>query len=331
MSFVMIATGGAGASRVRTVPARRLWLGAAGAALVLLGCGAGLGWWAAQQGLAAAGTAAAASAQAIAPATATAPASVRAPLMPFALEQIGAVSARLFRLESEAALLSRRLNVGPAKAGAGAAAATTPAAATPATPAATARTAATPPAAASAAPGQGGPMLPPRAESELLRDTAGWPQRLAELEQRLLALSDASALQNLKLLRLPSRLPVLGAPVVSAFGNRSDPFTGRHAFHAGLDFAAGSGTPILAAGGGSVSFAGHRPDFGWTVEIDHGDGLVTRYAHASRLLVQAGALVTPGTRIALVGSTGRSTGAHLHFEVLRRGETVDPRRYLARE
>jgi murein DD-endopeptidase MepM/ murein hydrolase activator NlpD len=258
---------------------------------------------------------------------------VRAPLMPFALEQIGAVSARLFRLESEAALLSRRLNLGPARAAGGATggsavAATVPAGAGPLAPAAAA---AATPAAASAAPGQGGPMLPPRAESDLLQDTAGWPQRLAELEQRLLALSDASALQNLKLLRLPSRLPVLGAPVVSAFGNRSDPFTGRHAFHAGLDFAAGSGTPILAAGGGSVSFAGQRPDFGWTVEIDHGDGLVTRYAHASRLLVKQGALVTPGTQIALVGSTGRSTGAHLHFEVLRRGETVDPRRYLARE
>ena len=174
-------------------------------------------------------------------------------------------------------------------------------------------------------------MLPPRAADTLLQDAAAWAQRLAELEQRLLAVSDASALQNLKLLRLPSRLPVLGAAVVSGYGNRSDPFTRRHAFHAGLDFAAGSGTPILAAGGGSVSFAGHRPDFGWTVEIDHGDGLVTRYAHASRLLVKTGALVTPGTAIAQVGSTGRSTGPHLHFEVLRRGETVDPRRYLARE
>lgn len=301
MSFVMIATGGAGASRVRTMPARRLWLGAASAALVLFGGGAGLGWWAAQQGTP--GPAVSAAAPAVA-------GPVRAPLMPFALEQIGAVSARLFRLESEAALLSRRLNLAPARAGAAAGASA---------------------AAASAVPGQGGPLLPPRAESDLLQDTAGWPQRLAELEQRLLALSDASALHNLKLLRLPSRLPVLGAPVVSAFGNRSDPFTGRHAFHAGLDFAAGSGTPILAAGGGSVSFAGQRPDFGWTVEIDHGDGLVTRYAHASRLLVKQGALVTPGTQIALVGSTGRSTGAHLHFEVLRRGETVDPRRYLARE
>lgn len=301
MSFVMIATGGASGSRVRTLSSRGLLLGVGLGAALLLAAGAGLGWWAAQRALPLpAGTVAVA-------------APARAPLMPLALEQIGALSARLFRLESEAAVLSRRLNLAPPRAAAASAAA----AAASAT--------------ASAAAGQGGPMLPPRAADTLLQDAAAWAQRLAELEQRLLAVSDASALQNLKLLRLPSRLPVLGAAVVSGYGNRSDPFTRRHAFHAGLDFAAGSGTPILAAGGGSVSFAGHRPDFGWTVEIDHGDGLVTRYAHASRLLVKTGALVTPGTAIAQVGSTGRSTGPHLHFEVLRRGETVDPRRYLARE
>jgi murein DD-endopeptidase MepM/ murein hydrolase activator NlpD len=297
MSFVMIATGGASGSRVRTLSSRGLLLGVGLGAALLLAAGAALGWWAAQRALPVPAGAVAAAAP------------VRAPLMPMALEQIGALSARLFRLESEAAVLSRRLNLAPSRAAAASAAAGT----------------------ASAAEGQGGPMLPPRAADGLLQDAGAWAQRLAELEQRLLAVSDASALQNLKLLRLPTRLPVLGAAVVSGYGNRSDPFNHRHAFHAGLDFAAGSGTPILAAGGGSVSFAGHRPDFGWTVEIDHGDGLVTRYAHASRLLVKTGALVTPGTTIAQVGSTGRSTGPHLHFEVLRRGETVDPRRYLVRE
>lgn len=295
MSFVMIATGGASGSRVRTLPSRLLLTALGCTAVLLLCAGVVLGWWAAQR-------------LQPPPAVAAAAAPARTPLVPLALEHIGAISARLFRLESEAALLSRRLNLAPPRAAAAASAAS---------------------GAASAAAAQGGPMLPPRDTEALLQDSAGWARRLAELEQRLLAVSDASALQNLKLLRLPSRLPLLGAPVVSAFGNRSDPFTGRHAFHAGLDFAAASGTPILAAGGGSVSFAGHRPDFGWTVEIDHGNGLVTRYAHASRLLVKAGALVTPGTQIALVGSTGRSTGPHLHFEVLHRGETVDPRRYLA--
>ena len=75
-------------------------------------------------------------------------------------------------------------------------------------------------------------------------------------------------------------------------------------------------------------FAGYRPDYGWSVDIEHGNGLTTRYAHASRLLVKRGAIVAPGEPIALVGSTGRSTGPHLHFEVLRRGEAVDPKKYL---
>jgi murein DD-endopeptidase MepM/ murein hydrolase activator NlpD len=130
-------------------------------------------------------------------------------------------------------------------------------------------------------------------------------------------------------MRLPTRRPIDGGELSSPFGNRIDPLNGRGAFHAGLDFSAPQGTVIVAAAGGSVAYAGFRADYGWTVEIDHGNGLATRYAHASRLLVAAGALVMPGERIALVGSTGRSTGPHLHFEVLRDGAQVNPRRYLA--
>ncbi|MGZ5131267.1 MAG: M23 family metallopeptidase, partial [Caldimonas sp.] len=129
--------------------------------------------------------------------------------------------------------------------------------------------------------------------------------------------------------RLPTRLPIAEAELTSTFGNRSDPLTHAHAFHAGLDFAAGLGTPIAAAAGGTVAFAGFKRDFGWVVEIDHGNGLTTRYAHASELLVRPGQVVAPGDRIARVGSTGRSTGPHLHFEVLRAGTAVDPERYLA--
>ena len=114
-----------------------------------------------------------------------------------------------------------------------------------------------------------------------------------------------------------------------ASGNRVDPFVHRHAFHAGVDFAAERGTPIRSSAGGTVAFAGFRPDYGWLVEIAHGNGLTTRYAHASKLLVKVGAVVFPGEPIAIVGSTGRSTGPHLHFEVLRRGSHVDPRLYLA--
>jgi murein DD-endopeptidase MepM/ murein hydrolase activator NlpD len=154
-------------------------------------------------------------------------------------------------------------------------------------------------------------------------------ERVALLEQRLAQVSDAATLENLALMRLPTRLPVDGAELTSAFGNRDDPFTGRRAFHSGFDFAAAAGTAIHAAAGGKVVFAGVRPDFGWVVEIDHGNGLSTRYAHASRLLVQAGALVMPGETIATAGSSGRSTGPHLHFEVLRNGAATDPGRYLA--
>jgi murein DD-endopeptidase MepM/ murein hydrolase activator NlpD len=130
-------------------------------------------------------------------------------------------------------------------------------------------------------------------------------------------------------MRLPTRLPIPGAELTSTFGNRSDPFVHRHAFHAGLDFAARAGTPIASSAGGIVAFAGFKRDYGWVVEIDHGNGLSTRYAHASELLVRTGQIVVPGDRIAMVGSTGRSTGPHLHFEVLRGGDHVDPRQYLA--
>jgi murein DD-endopeptidase MepM/ murein hydrolase activator NlpD len=160
-------------------------------------------------------------------------------------------------------------------------------------------------------------------------DLGAMASRLADIEQQMALVSDAAALQNLEIMRMPSHLPVDGAHLGSSFGNREDPFTGRRAFHAGLDFTAAPGTAIHAAAGGTVVFAGFKPDYGWVVEIEHGNGLMTRYAHASRLLVKSGALVTPGDRIAEVGSTGRSTGPHLHFEVLRNGEAADPRRYLA--
>jgi murein DD-endopeptidase MepM/ murein hydrolase activator NlpD len=154
-------------------------------------------------------------------------------------------------------------------------------------------------------------------------------ERMAAIDEQIARLADAAVERGEALMRLPTRLPIADAGMVSGYGNRVDPFTGHRAFHAGLDFAAQVGTPVLAAAGGRVSYAGFKPDFGWVVEIDHGNGLATRYAHASRLLVAAGAVVAPGDAIARVGSTGRSTGPHLHFEVLRHGEHADPRHYLA--
>jgi murein DD-endopeptidase MepM/ murein hydrolase activator NlpD len=132
----------------------------------------------------------------------------------------------------------------------------------------------------------------------------------------------------MKALLVPSAKPV-NAPMGSGFGFRADPFTGRPSLHAGLDFPADPGTPILAAAGGVVSLVEVHPQYGQVVEIDHGRNLVTRYAHASRFHVKQGDLVQRGDKIAEVGSTGRSTGPHLHFEVLVDGVPQDPARFLA--
>ncbi len=134
--------------------------------------------------------------------------------------------------------------------------------------------------------------------------------------------------KRLEALMVPSSPPVNG-PVGSGFGFRSDPFTGRAALHTGLDFPSGVGTPILAAAGGMVITAGPHPQYGQMVELDHGNGLVTRYAHTSRMLVKQGDLVKRGQLIAEVGNTGRSTGPHLHFEVLVEGVQQDPAKFLA--
>lgn len=117
--------------------------------------------------------------------------------------------------------------------------------------------------------------------------------------------------------------------VSSGFGNRTDPFTGGRAYHAGLDFPAPKGTIVLSAGYGQVTFVGERSGYGNTVEITHGSGLVTRYGHLSAFLVKQGQVVDTGTPIARVGSTGRSTGPHLHFEVRQRDVAVDPGKYLS--
>jgi len=296
MSFIMIATGPTSCSRVRTVSVRSGLFAGGVVGLLLLAAGVGLGRWVSAPAALTAPALAAPAAQE--PARAT-PA--------FAVEQLGALSGRLFKLESQAGQLSERIGVmmqgGAPKE--------------------------KPPAPAKVKAGSGGPMLPPRLERSALDDLGALQSRLDEIEQQIALVSDAAMQQNLALMRLPSRLPIENAELVSSFGNREDPLTGRRAFHAGLDFAAEKGTTIRAAAGGMVAYAGFRPDFGWTVEIEHGNGLITRYAHASRLLVKRGAVVAPGDAIAAVGSTGRSTGAHLHFEVLRNGEATDPRRYLA--
>ncbi|MEY2688146.1 MAG: hypothetical protein RL375_2344 [Pseudomonadota bacterium] len=135
--------------------------------------------------------------------------------------------------------------------------------------------------------------------------------------------------RRLQALVVPSIAPVEG-PVGSGFGFRIDPFNGRPALHTGLDYPVHTGTPIHAAAGGVVRGAAPDAAYGLSVEIDHGNGLATRYAHASKVMVKPGDLIKRGQLIALVGSTGRSTGPHLHFEVLLDGVPQNPQRFLSR-
>jgi len=159
---------------------------------------------------------------------------------------------------------------------------------------------------------------------------AGIEQSLGRLTAALQGLEQRAVKISAEHMAFPGRLPVMTERRGSGYGNRRDPFTFRMAFHSGIDFPAPKGTPIYASAGGVVVYSGLRKDYGHTVEIDHGAGLVTRYAHASKLIAKKGQIVMPGQLIAEVGSTGRSTGAHLHFEILKDGRFVNPKTYLNR-
>ena len=128
--------------------------------------------------------------------------------------------------------------------------------------------------------------------------------------------------------RLPQVLPARFEFISSGFGYRADPFTRGGAFHAGLDFKGHIGAPIFAAAAGTISFAGRRQGYGNCIEVDHGNGLITRYAHMSGFRARAGQRVVAGQQIGLIGSTGRSTGPHLHFEVRVHDRAVNPRPFL---
>ena len=160
---------------------------------------------------------------------------------------------------------------------------------------------------------------------------------LAQLEQRVdLRESQLSALENLILARElrqeihPEGRPVAKGFISSYFGERADPFDGTEAFHKGVDFAGSAGSNVTAVAAGVVTWAGERLGYGKLIEINHGDGFVTRYAHNERTLVSVGQTVKRGEPVALMGSTGRSTGPHVHFEVLRNGRQVDPLSFVGR-
>jgi murein DD-endopeptidase MepM/ murein hydrolase activator NlpD len=141
------------------------------------------------------------------------------------------------------------------------------------------------------------------------------------------ALSRMDAMER-ALAAIPTAMPAASMMMSSGFGYRSDPFTGGGAMHAGLDFKGPVGTPILAAAKGKVVLAGFNGGYGNTIEIRHANGLVTRYAHLSGLNVRRGQMVDRGVQIGRMGSTGRSTGSHLHFEVRLNGQAINPRKFL---
>jgi murein DD-endopeptidase MepM/ murein hydrolase activator NlpD len=153
-------------------------------------------------------------------------------------------------------------------------------------------------------------------------------QEVERQQERLAALENLLLDRKLNAAVTPSGWPVDGGWISSGFGVRADPFNGHQSMHEGVDIASHMGSPVLAVGDGVVTHSGERAGYGLLVEVTHESGLVTRYAHTSATLVKVGDRVKKGQSIALVGTSGRSTGPHLHFEVVRNGSPVNPMRYL---
>jgi len=165
-------------------------------------------------------------------------------------------------------------------------------------------------------------------QNQLLSEIEQLDEQLSLREKQLELLGLFTANKKLSKEVRPAGLPVEKGWLSSHYGYRADPFTGKKAFHHGVDIAGKSGTVVLAAASGLVTIASKKNGYGFLIEIDHGDSYVTRYGHNKEMLVKVGNLVKQGEPIAKMGSTGRSTGPHVHFEVLRNGKKVNPRRYL---
>lgn len=182
-------------------------------------------------------------------------------------------------------------------------------------------------------PAQGGPEEIADEPAELAEGLAEILERLEtqliDRERQLVILETFISARQLTELAVPDGSPVPGAWISSTFGRRADPFTGKIAYHSGIDFAAPTGAQARAVAPGVVTWAGSRSGYGQLVEINHGNGYVTRYAHNSALLVRVGDKVGKGQAVSRVGSTGRSTGPHLHFEVLKNGRAINPYQFVA--
>ena len=181
-----------------------------------------------------------------------------------------------------------------------------------------------------ATPATGGPESEGIAAQipDLTRLIDGVEQKLQLRDSQLAALENVILVRQLDQQIVPDGRPVREGFISSYFGDRQDPFTGHQAFHKGVDFAAAQGDQVVAVAAGVVTYSGDRQGYGNVVEINHGKGLVTRYGHNLSNLVAVGQMVVRGQPLALMGSTGRSTGPHVHFEVLRGGRQIDPLSYI---
>lgn len=175
---------------------------------------------------------------------------------------------------------------------------------------------------------EGNPAGPGLEPPDLRRGIQDLTARFATQEAQLRVLEDLLLDHEVASRQRPTGMPVTSGYISSYYGSRIDPFTGHATFHHGLDFATKMGSDVLAVAEGIVSYAGVRSGYGNVVEIDHGNGYVTRYAHNSKLLVAVGEHVDVGQPIATAGSTGRSTGPHVHFEVWNHGRSVNPLAYV---
>lgn len=179
-------------------------------------------------------------------------------------------------------------------------------------------------------PGQGGALVSGHELSmEELQATLTDLDRLTSQRTDVMTVIESRLFeQKIKKMMVPTQAPIPSANLGSIFGWRIDPITGQSALHTGLDFAAETGTSIFSAAGGVVVTQEYHFQYGNMIEIDHGNGLISRYAHSSKVFVKKGDLIKRGQKIAEVGTTGRSTGPHLHFEVLVQGVPQDPQKFL---
>jgi murein DD-endopeptidase MepM/ murein hydrolase activator NlpD len=155
--------------------------------------------------------------------------------------------------------------------------------------------------------------------------------QLSSREQQLGVLENLILTRELNKQVYPEGRPVQAGFISSYFGRRADPFTGYSAVHKGLDFAGPEGSKVTSVAAGLVTYAGERSGYGQMVEINHGNGLATRYCHNEKILVKQGDMIRKGQDVALMGSTGRSTGPHVHFEVLKNGTQVDPLHFIGED